>query len=82
MLLDGLLKVDELKEVLDIKELPEEERAGYQTLGGLVMSQLGAIPESGQFFDWNGLRFEVVDMDQRRVDKVLVRPIETLDNNK
>ncbi len=77
LLLDGLLKVDELKEVLEIKELPEEERAGYQTLGGLVMSQLGAIPVSGQFFDWNGLRFEVVDMDQRRVDKVLVRPIES-----
>ena len=78
LLLDGLLKVDELKEVLDIKELPDEERAGYQTLGGLVMSQLGAIPVSGQSFDWNGLRFEVVDMDQRRVDKVLVRPIEYL----
>jgi putative hemolysin len=73
LLLDGLLKVDELKDVLDLKELPDEDRAGYQTLGGLVMSQLGSIPVSGQFFDWNGFRFEVVDMDERRVDKVLVR---------
>ncbi len=75
LLLDGLLKVDELKDVLGLDELPDEERAGYQTLGGMVMSQLGAIPVSGQFFDWRNLRFEVVDMDQRRVDKVLVRPI-------
>jgi putative hemolysin len=75
LLLDGLLKVDELKDVLKLAELPEEERAGYQTLGGLVMSQLGAIPVSGQSFDWQGLRFEVVDMDERRVDKVLVRSI-------
>jgi putative hemolysin len=75
LLLDGLLKVDELKDALDLSELPDEERAGYQTLGGLVMSQLGAIPISGQYFDWQGLRFEVVDMDHRRVDKVLVRSI-------
>jgi putative hemolysin len=72
LLLDGLLKVDELKDLLELAELPDEERAGYQTLGGLVMSQLGAIPIAGQSFDWQGLRFEVVDMDQRRVDKVLV----------
>lgn len=75
LLLDGLLKVDELKDLLELDELPDEERAGYQTLGGLVMSQLGAIPVSGQSFDWRGLRFEVVDMDQRRVDKVLVSAV-------
>jgi putative hemolysin len=76
LLLDGLLKVDELKEVLELKELPDEERAGYQTLGGMVMSQLGSIPVSGQSFEWEGFRFEVVDMDERRVDKVMVRPVE------
>ncbi|NMB87122.1 MAG: HlyC/CorC family transporter, partial [Chloroflexi bacterium] len=71
-LLDGLLQVDELKEILDIDELPGEERVGYQTLGGLMMAQLGDIPASGSKFEWNGLLFEVMDMDGRRVDKVLV----------
>jgi putative hemolysin len=75
LLLDGLLKVDVLKDLLDIKDLPDEDRAGYQTLGGLIMSQFGEIPVSGQYFDWDGLRFEVVDMDKRRVDKVLVQRI-------
>ena len=75
LLLDGLLKVDVLKELLDMKELPHENRAGYQTLGGMIMSQFGDIPVSGQTFDWDGLRFEVIDMDNRRVDKVLVQRI-------
>ena len=75
LLLDGLIKVDVLKDLLDVNELPDENRAGFQTLGGLIMSQFGDIPVSGQFFDWDGLRFEVVDMDGRRVDKVLVQRI-------
>ncbi len=73
-LLDGRLRVDELKELLKVEELPDEARVGYQTLGGLMMSQFGHIPVSGQAFDWQNLRFEVIDMDGRRVDKVLVRP--------
>ncbi len=73
-LMDGLLRVDELKEVLDLDALPDEERVGYQTLGGMVMSCLGSIPVSGQSFTWKGLRFEVMDMDGKRVDKVLVAP--------
>ncbi len=76
-LLDGLLRVDELKELLDLQSLPEEERVGYQTLGGLMMSQLNAIPTAGEYFDWENHRFEVVDMDGRRVDKVLVVPPST-----
>lgn len=75
-LVDGLFLVDELKEVLELDDLPEEDRVGYQTVGGLVMSQLGAIPVSGQAFDWKGWRFEVIDMDGRRVDKILVRSLE------
>jgi putative hemolysin len=73
-LFDGLMRVDELKEILDVEDLPDENRAGYQTLGGLVMSQLGEIPTTGEGFEWKGFRFEVVDMDGRRVDKVLVVP--------
>ncbi len=71
-LLDGMLPVDEIRELLDLDELPEEERAGYQTLSGFVMNQLGSIPTIGQAFTWKNYRFEVVDMDGRRVDRVLV----------
>jgi len=71
-LFDGMIVIDELKEVLGLSALPEEERAGFQTLGGFIMSRLGSIPKAGQFFDWGRYRFEVVDMDGMRVDKVLV----------
>ena len=71
-LFDGLLPIDELKEKLDLDELPGESRAGYQTLSGFMMAQLGTIPRVGQSFTWENLRFEVVDMDGRRVDRVLV----------
>lgn len=71
-LLDGMLPVDEIKELLDLDELPDEARAGYQTLSGFVMNQLGSIPKVGQVFTWDKYRFEVVDMDGRRVDRVLV----------
>ncbi len=73
-LLDGLLSIDDLKEVLGVEDLPDEDRIGYQTLGGFIMSQLGSIPNAGQYFHWNNFRFEVMDMDGRRVDKVLVIP--------
>ncbi len=71
-LLDGMLPVEELKELIAIKELPDEDRAGYQTAGGFVMSTLGGVPSSGEHFELLGYRFEVVDMDNRRVDKILV----------
>jgi putative hemolysin len=76
-LFDGQLQIDELKDILDIDELPEEEHAGFSTLGGFMMNQMGEIPSAGQHFEWDGLRFEVVDMDGRRVDKVLVQRLET-----
>jgi len=76
-LFDGQLQIDMLKDILDLDELPDEEHAGFQTLGGFMMNQLGEIPSAGQHFEWEGLRFEVVDMDGRRVDKVLVAPVET-----
>jgi putative hemolysin len=71
-LLDGALAVEEVKEALEVDELPGERDGDYRTLGGLAMFQLGRVPTAGDHFDWNGLRFEVVDMDGRRVDKVLV----------
>jgi putative hemolysin len=73
-LIDGLLSIDEFKEVVGIDELPDEADGNYQTVGGLVMTTLGRIPSTGDHFEWQGLRVEVVDMDGHRVDKVLVAP--------
>ena len=74
-LFDGLLAIDDIKELLGIETLPEEDRVGFQTLGGFMMTMLDSIPEVGQHFDVYNMRFEIVDMDGRRVDKVLVHPI-------
>jgi putative hemolysin len=74
-LVDGLLLADVLKDHLDLRELPREDEDLYQTVGGLVVTQLERIPTTGDGFVWEGLRFEVVDMDGRRVDKVLVSPV-------
>jgi putative hemolysin len=71
-LLDGLLPIDEFKDLLDIDSLPEEDKVGYQTVGGFVMNQIGSIPSPGQCFKLEDLRVEVLDMDGHRVDKVLV----------
>ena len=75
-LIDGKLQIDDLKEVLKIPKLPEEESGSYQTLGGLVMLQVGRVPVTGDVFEAAGHRFEVVDMDGKRVDKVLVTRVE------
>jgi putative hemolysin len=71
-LIDGMLDVGALKELLHVDELPNEEEAVYHTLGGLVMTRMGRVPRVADRFEWQGLRFEVVDMDGKRVDKVLV----------
>lgn len=71
-LFDGLLSIDDLKDIFDLDKLPDEEHGHYQTVGGLVMAQIRSIPTAGQWFEWGDLRFEVMDMDGRRVDKVLV----------
>jgi len=73
-LLDGMLPIDEFHDLINAATLPEEERGYYQTLGGFVMMYLERTPRAGDRFTWNDLRFEVVDMDGHRVDKVLVTP--------
>jgi putative hemolysin len=74
-LVDGKVLADDLKEFLERDELPFEDENLYQTLGGLMMAFLDRIPRAGDHFDWSGFRFEVVDMDGHRVDKVLIRPL-------
>lgn len=71
-LIDGMISSDRLKELLEVEELPYEEERNYHTLGGLMMTYLRHIPAVGEHFAWKHIRFEVVDMDGNRVDKVLI----------
>jgi putative hemolysin len=73
-LVDGMLPIDEFKELFNLKSLPEEDSGYYQTIGGFVMMHLGRIPSEGDRFVWKGLRFEVVDMDENRIDKLIINP--------
>ncbi|MBS1156390.1 MAG: hypothetical protein H6R07_2314 [Proteobacteria bacterium] len=74
-LLDGAIPIPEMKDRLELKVVPEEDKGRYHTLSGMVMLLLGRVPSAGDFADWEGWRFEVVDMDEKRIDKVLVTPI-------
>lgn len=76
-LLDGALSINQLKQTLDFKQLPGEEDGSFQTLGGFLMTRLGRVPAPADHIEVGGWRFEIMDMDRRRVDKVLatrVRP--------
>jgi putative hemolysin len=71
-LMDGLIPVTELKDRLLLRELPEEGRGRYNTLAGMVILLLGRLPRTGDLVHWEHWRFEVVDLDGKRIDKVLV----------
>ncbi|MCC7033673.1 MAG: HlyC/CorC family transporter [Acidobacteria bacterium] len=71
-LVEGSAAMEEVVERLALEPLPEEEAGAYHTLGGFVMARLGRVPATADQFEWGGMRFEVVDMDGRRIDKVLV----------
>jgi putative hemolysin len=72
-LLDGAMAIDDFKGLLGITDLPEGD---YQTLAGWVIERLGRIPQAADSFEWGGWRYEVVDMDGHRVDKVVASPID------
>jgi len=76
-LFDGLIPVPELKDRLEFKELPEEDRGRYNTLAGMIMLLLGRLPNTTDSVEWDGWRFEVVDLDGKRVDKVLASRLAT-----
>jgi putative hemolysin len=78
-LLDGLLSIDQFKELFDRETLSNEEEGNYFTLGGFIIETLGKIPQSGDYFLADGLRLEVVDMDGIRIDKVLVSQLPSSD---
>jgi putative hemolysin len=71
-LLDGMLEIDEFKELFEIETLPGEKKDSFQTLGGFLFTRMGRVPAVSDTLEWNGLRFEIVDMDRKRIDKVLV----------
>ncbi|WP_269532291.1 hemolysin family protein [Chitinimonas sp. BJYL2] len=70
-LLDGLIPVPELKDRLGLRDVPEEDKGRYHTLAGMLMLLLGRLPQTADKLDWGGWIFEVVDMDGKRIDKVL-----------
>ena len=71
-LVEGTARIEEIVTAIGLPPVPEDERETYQTLAGLVMTRLARVPRAGDHFRWGDFRFEVVDMDGRRVDKVLV----------
>jgi len=71
-LMEGLIPITELKDRLELRELPEEDRGRYNTLAGMVILLLGRLPRTADVVEWEAWRFEVVDLDGKRIDKVLV----------
>lgn len=80
-LLDGALPTDDLRELLQLDELPPEQDGDYNTLAGMLITLFGRIPAAGESIEWHRLRFEVVDLDGPRIDKVLVAPANSIAPN-
>ncbi len=79
-LLDGLIPIPELKDRLALRTVPDEEKARYQALSGMLMLVLGRMPQTGDTIVWENWRLEVIDMDGKRIDKVLASPISSASN--
>jgi putative hemolysin len=74
-LLDAMLPLDEVAHILELRHPMTDEDTMFQTLAGFVLKNLDRIPSMADNFDWGGFRFEVVDMDGRRIDRVMVTPL-------
>lgn len=74
-LLDGVIALPELQDTLDLHDLPEGDSDSYHTLSGMIMLLLGRIPRTADTVEWGEWKFEVVDMDGKRIDKVLATRI-------
>lgn len=81
LLLDGLIPIFDLKDALSIKQLPNEEDGRYQTLNGFIMYELGKIPQTTDIVEVAGWRLEIMDMDGKRVDKVLAQMLPDVDSS-
>jgi putative hemolysin len=71
-LMDGMLGIHEAERLLERKDMRGDE--DFETLAGFVLARLARIPQIGDSFEWDGLKFEIVDMDGRRIDRMLVAP--------
>jgi putative hemolysin len=71
-LIDGMMPVDEFEDRLGVRGL--KGTGDFDTIAGFALWQLGRLPRAGDDFHWHGWRFEVVDMDGRRIDKLLIAP--------
>jgi magnesium and cobalt exporter, CNNM family len=71
-LVEGSAPIEQVATHFGIDALPEGEAGAYHTIGGFVMARLGRVPKTADAFEWGGMKFEVIDMDGRRIDKVLV----------
>lgn len=77
-IIDGVVSVDEVRRLLKLAKLPGDESGEVNTLAGVMFNWFGRLPREGDYFGWNGYRFEVVDMDGPRIDKVLIVPAQNL----
>lgn len=75
-LLDGSMPLGQFRELFDMAPFPSDDHADYHTLAGFILFHLQKIPDPGQYFEWQGLRFEVILMDRHRIDKVLVQRVD------
>ena len=78
-LIDGSLSTDDLRELLHLDHLPGEQEHDFRTIAGMVMTAFGHVPQTGEVFSWRGIRFEVIDLDGARIDKLLVTPAPSLE---
>lgn len=76
-LMDGTIPILEMKDRLSLKSVPDEEKGSYTVLAGMLMYMMGKIPREGDHVVWEGWKFEVMDMDGNKIDKVLVERIDT-----
>jgi putative hemolysin len=76
-LVDASSDVENLFEILECGERADQEQAPFHSVGGFVMTSLGHVPKEGDAFFFDSYRFEVVDMDGKRIDKVLVTKVQT-----
>lgn len=74
LLFEGMLPIDELKDLLEVQVLPGDALGDYNTLGGFIMTQLGRVPVTGDKYQWAGFEFQIIRMDGHRVDRVTVMP--------
>ena len=77
-LVDGGATVDELKDVLGLQSLPGEDTEDFNTLAGAMLHYFGRLPTEGDEFVWDGYRFEVIDLDGTRIDKVMIAPLRNI----